>query len=163
MRKAGIISVVLIVFLLTACSNTATTQETKPSYDEIETQLQEVIKERDTLKSELESLKAEVEKEKEKVTVQDNDVTILVTDKTVTPKNSDKWIFSNYVNFVFSITNNTEKDIQGIQGELTIRDLFGDDILTMGCDFTGEDIPYGATVVNDELSFECNEFISEHM
>ena len=63
----------------------------------------------------------------------------------------------------FKITNNTDKDIQGIEGKLKIMDLFGKEILTAGCDFTGHTIPAGETVVNDDLSFEINEFINEHM
>ena len=122
-----------------------------------------MTKERESLKSELDTLKADIEEAEKETTVQDGDVTVLVTDKTVTPKNTDHWIFSNYVNFVFSITNNTAKDIQGIQGELNISDLFGAEIMTVGCDFTGETIAAGATITNDDLSFECNEFMDEHM
>ncbi len=69
----------------------------------------------------------------------------------------------SYSNLKFEITNNTDKDIQGIQGKLKIMDLFGKEILTAGCDFTGHTIPAGETVVNDDLSFEINEFINEHM
>ena len=152
---------------LTACTNssdsTTASQADKPSYEELETQLEAITKERDSLKSELDTLKADIEEKEKETTVQDGDVTVLVTDKTVTPKNTDQWIFSNYVNFVFSITNNTEKDIQGVQGELHISDLFGAEIMTVGCDFTGETIAAGATITNDDLSFECNEFMDEHM
>lgn len=152
---------------LVACTNssdsTTASQADKPSYEELEIQLETVTKERDSLKSELDALKADIEEKEKETTVQDGDVTVLVTDKTVTPKNTDQWIFSNYVNFVFSITNNTEKDIQGIQGELHISDLFGAEIMTVGCDFTGETIAAGATITNDDLSFECNEFMDEHM
>ena len=98
-----------------------------------------------------------------KTQIKDEDVTITVIDKTVTPKNSEQWIFSNYVHLVFSITNNTEQDIQGIQGDLIVNDLFGSEIITIGCDFTGETIPAKSTVTNDSLSFECNEFIDAHM
>ena len=163
MKKIGSLWLVLIMVLLSACSGTADAQKGKPSYEELESQLQEVTKNRDALQSELDALKAEDEAEKAATTVQEGDITVLVTDKTVTPKDPDNWIFSNYVNFVFSITNNTEKDIQGIQGEVIVNDLFGKEILTVGCDFTGEIIPAGTTVTNDDLSFECNEFMSEHM
>ena len=87
------------------------------------------------------------------------DVTVTVTDKTVTPMDYDQWIYSNYANFVFEITNHTVKDIQGIQGDLEIKDLFGEKIMTVSCDFTGSIIPAGETVTNDELSLECNAFI----
>ena len=168
MKKwAAILLVLAMCFGLVACANSTnsspTGQEDKPSYEELESQLEAMTKERDSLKSELDTLKANIEEAEKETTVQDGDVTVLVTDKTVTPKNPDQWIFSNYVNFVFSITNNTAKDIQGIQGELNISDLFGAEIMTVGCDFTGETIAAGATITNDDLSFECNEFIDEHM
>lgn len=168
MKKWLTIPLVLAMcFGLVACANSTdsspTGQADKPSYEELESQLEAMTKERDSLKSELDTLKADIEEAEKETTVQDGDVTVLVTDKTVTPKNTDQWIFSNYVNFVFSITNNTAKDIQGIQGELNISDLFGAEIMTVGCDFTGETIAAGATITNDDLSFECNEFMDEHM
>ena len=166
-KWAAILLVLVMCFGLVACANSTdsslTGQVDKPSYEELESQLEAMTKERDSLKSELDTLKANIEEAEKETTVQDGDVTVLVTDKTVTPKNPDQWIFSNYVNFVFSITNNTAKDIQGIQGELNISDLFGAEIMTVGCDFTGETIAAGATITNDDLSFECNEFIDEHM
>lgn len=166
-KWAAILLVLVMCFGLVACANSTdsslTGQVDKPSYEELESQLEAMTKERDSLKSELDTLKANIEEAEKETTVQDDDVTVLVTDKTVTPKNPDQWIFSNYVNFVFSITNNTAKDIQGIQGELNISDLFGAEIMTVGCDFTGETIAAGATITNDDLSFECNEFIDEHM
>ncbi len=91
------------------------------------------------------------------------DVTVTVTDKTVTPKDYDQWIYSNYANFVFEITNHTDKDIQGIQGDLEIKDLFGETIMTVSCDFTGTTIPAGKTIRNDELSLECNEFVDSEV
>ena len=166
-KWAAILLVLVMCFGLVACANSTdsslTGQVDKPSYEELESQLEAMTKERDSLKSELDTLKANIEEAEKETTVQDGDVTVLVTDKTVTPKNPDQWIFSNYVNFVFSITNNTAKDIQGIQGELNISDLFGAEIMTVGCDFTGETIAAGATITNDDLSFECNEFMDEHM
>lgn len=88
---------------------------------------------------------------------------VVVTDKTITPKNTSNWIFSNYVNFVFDITNNGDKAIKGIEGILTTSDLFGKEILRNGCDFTGQTIEPGKTVTIKGLSLECNEFNDEHM
>ncbi len=88
---------------------------------------------------------------------------VVVTDKTVTPKNSSNWIFSNYVNLVFDVTNNSDKAIKGIEGVLTTSDLFGKQIMSAGCDFTGHTIEPGKTITIKDLSFECNEFIDEHM
>ncbi len=87
---------------------------------------------------------------------------IAVVEKISTPKDTANWIFSNYVHFAFEITNKGDKAIKGIEGNLTVNDLFGKKIITIGCDFTGEIIDpeefYGPV-----MSFECNEFIDEHM
>lgn len=163
MKKASVIFLAFLISLsMAACSN-STDIPGKPSYEELESQLEIVTSERDSLKTELDELRSKLEEKEAESKIQQEDVTILVTNKTVTPKNADQWIFSNYVNFVFSITNNTQKDIQGIQGELIVYDLFDSEIMSISCDFTGETIGAGATIVRDDLSFECNEFINEHM
>lgn len=88
-------------------------------------------------------------------------VKIVVIDKTVTPKDSSKWIFSNYVDFVFHITNNSDKEIRGIEGALIINDLFGKKIMRLNCDFTGLAIKPGETFTKGDMSFECNQFIDK--
>lgn len=51
-------------------------------------------------------------------------VKVSLKDKSVTPKNIDNWIFSNYVNFVFTVKNNSNKAIKGIQGTAVFKDQF---------------------------------------
>lgn len=88
---------------------------------------------------------------------------VVVTEKTVTPKNISNWIFNNYVNLVFDITNNSDKAIKGIEGVLTISDLFGKEIMRANCDFTGQTIEPSCTATINDLCLECNEFNDEHM
>ncbi len=88
---------------------------------------------------------------------------IVVVDKSVTPKDSSKWIFNYYVNFVFDVTNNSDKAIKGIEGTLTVNDLFDKEIISLGCDFTGYTIQPGETYRKEGLSYECNEFVNEDM
>ena len=90
-------------------------------------------------------------------------VKVYVADKSTTPRNASQWIFSNYVNMVFEVTNNTDKDIQGVQGVLTAYDLFGVKIISMNCDFTGKTIKSGETITVSDLSYECNDFIDSDM
>lgn len=152
--------------LLTACSSgtgdisgsAAQPDTDQPSYEELQTQLEAVTEERDSLQTELDALKAQIEAEKAETVLSERDVTVIVTGKSVTPMDTNNWVFYNYVDFVFSITNNTEKDIQGIQGTLTVSDLFGVEIITISCDFTGNTIPAGETIVVDDLTYECNDF-----
>ena len=165
MRKNYVLLLVLLLSILTSCSNTANvdidSEDNNLSYEEILDRLNTMTEERDALQKELDVLKAEMEEKSEEETIQESDVTVLVTDKSVTPEDIDNWIFSDYVNFTFSVTNNTEKDIQGIQGVLTVNDLFGEEIKSFGCDFTGQTIKPNETIINDSLSYECNSFVSE--
>ena len=114
-----------------------------------------MTKERESLKSELDTLKADIEEAEKETTVQDGDVTVLVMDKTVTPKNTDQWIFSNYVNFVFSITNNTAKDIQGMVQQISdaIRSKIDADLVTaMDTDAVKKSATAsGTAITSDEL------------
>lgn len=90
-------------------------------------------------------------------------IKVVCTDKGQLPENLDKWRFSNYVTFVFELTNNSEKAIKGVQGVLHINDLFGTSIMDVGCDFTGHTIQAGETYTNKDLTYEVNEFMDADM
>ncbi len=90
-------------------------------------------------------------------------VKVSLKGKSVTPKNIDNWIFSNYVNFVFLVKNNYSKAIKGVQGKATFKDQFGKEIITMGCDFNGFTLKPGASKKVKDLTLECNEFMDDHM
>lgn len=90
-------------------------------------------------------------------------VKIYVADKSITPKNSSNWIFYNYINFVFEITNNSSNPIQGIEGTLKVNDLFDKEIIEVNCDFTGHIIQPNETYVERSMNFECNDFVDTHM
>ena len=134
LKKYAIIAV-LFAIILSSCSledtsSTAVSSEAStPSYEDLESQLDSVIEERDSLQAELDSLKAQIDAEEAKTVLSESDVTVTVTGKSVTPMDYNNWVFYNYVNFVFSIVNNADKDIQGIQGTLTVNDLFGVEII----------------------------------
>ena len=46
---------------------------------------------------------------------------------------------------------------------MTINDLFGDKIISFGCDFKGKTITEGQSVTFNNLGIDVNEFISEHV
>ena len=89
-------------------------------------------------------------------------VTVRLTSKGKLPMNYDAWRFSDYVTFVFSITNNSEKDIKGVEGTALFNDIFGKEIITIGCDFTGHTIKSGETITISDLSLEVNQFIDSN-
>jgi tetratricopeptide (TPR) repeat protein len=86
---------------------------------------------------------------------------VVVAGKGETPKNTYRWIFSDRVNFIFNITNNSDKAIAGISGYLDIKNMFGKDFKSFGCDFTGHTIQPGETYVENNLGYECNQFMDE--
>lgn len=122
--------------------------------------------ENEALKAENEELKeklAEYEKaeqeQKENTTVQEGDVTVQLTGKT----ESTDYLRRRFINYVFTVKNNAEKSIKGIQGTAVFKDLFGEEILKMKCDFVGDTIEPGAEITISDLSMECNEFMDDHM
>ena len=90
-------------------------------------------------------------------------VSVEVTDKYNLPEDWNAGRYSARVEFEFSVTNNTSKDIKGIQGVLTIKDLFGKDIISISCDFTGKKIPANKSVTFDNLGMDINEFMDDHV
>ena len=90
-------------------------------------------------------------------------VTVNVTDKQNLDINYNAGRYSPRAEFVFEVYNNTSKDIKGVQGTLTIKDLFGVDIMSLGLDFTGQTIPANSSVVFDDLGFDINQFMDDHV
>lgn len=77
---------------------------------------------------------------------------VVVVDKTTTEKDIYNYRYSNYADFVFEVTNTSDKPIKGIEGVVTVYDLFGKEIKKFGCDFIGKTIAVGETAVYDDLS-----------
>lgn len=84
--------------------------------------------EKDKSDAELASIKELVEAAKKEAELQAEDVIVVVIDKGELLKDIHNGIYNDYCTMKFQITNNTDKDIQGIEGRLSIRDLFGKDI-----------------------------------
>ncbi|MBE5825255.1 MAG: hypothetical protein E7307_01325 [Butyrivibrio sp.] len=90
-----------------------------------------------------------------------DEVEIIVTDKKSLGENYSAGRYSPRVEMTFQIKNNTDKDIKGIQGVLTIMDLFGDEIQSLNCDFTGITVPAGGTAEKSGLGFDVNQFMDD--
>lgn len=112
-----------------------------------------------TLESQVASYEAKESEQKMETTVQDGDVVVKLTNKTSDTNEYDQY----FADLVFSVTNNTSKTIQGVQGTAKFSDLFGVEILSTNCDFTGKTIDPNATVEFGDLTFECNKFMDDHM
>lgn len=99
----------------------------------------------------------------EAIPVLEDVVIVSVTGKTNLPQDIKAGRFSDRVQLVFSIENETDQAIKGVQGKLTVKDLFGKKILTMNCDFTGEMIPAKGAISVDDLGMDINQFMEEHV
>lgn len=88
---------------------------------------------------------------------------ITVTNKTKIPEDIHNGRYSDRVEFSFSIENLTSKDIKGIEGILTINDLFDKKILSINCDFTGNIIPALGTITVSDLGIDINQFMDNHI
>ncbi len=101
--------------------------------------------------------------ELEKDTLENQKVAVHVTDKKNLEKNLDAGRYSPRVEFTFDVCNNTSKDIKGIQGILTIKDLFGVDIMSVSLDFTGQTIGANKNVIVSDLGIDINQFKDDHV
>lgn len=162
--KMGLI--VLLICTITGCESEVA--EYKKELDIANEKVAELTKQLEDAKRENKKLSIKVanfeyaKKLKEKQeTVQENDVEIVVTDKINKPKDINSGIYYDYCKLSFEITNNTDKDIQGIEGMLEISDIFGKNILTVSCDFLGKTIKPHEQIVNDTLGYDINEFNTE--
>ena len=90
-------------------------------------------------------------------------VTVKVTDKQNLEENYREGRYSPRVQFVFDVFNHTEKDIKGVQGVLTIKDLFGVDIMTGDLDFTGQTIASNSNSIFEGMGIDINEFMDTHV
>ena len=99
----------------------------------------------------------------EAIPVRDDKIVFTVTEKIDVPKDTSAWRFSPFVELVCRVENMTDKDIQGVQGILKISDLFGEEILSINWDVTGETIPAHDYIVQEDYGLEINEFMDEQM
>lgn len=96
--------------------------------------------------------------------IQDEEVPVEVSvvDKKNLPEDIYNGRYSPRVQLTIDVANNSDKDIKGVSGILTIKDMFGKDILSSTCDFTGQTIAAGSSVTYSDLGMDINEFMDEH-
>ncbi|MDE7185923.1 MAG: hypothetical protein K2O13_00185 [Lachnospiraceae bacterium] len=99
----------------------------------------------------------------EPIPVRDDEVEVSVTDKSNLPADVDAGRYSDTVELTFEVKNRTDKTIRGVQGNLTVYDMFGEKILAMRCDFTGNNIPVDDFITVDDMGLEVNQFMDEHI
>lgn len=100
---------------------------------------------------------------KESIPVRDDDVVVTLTDKVNLPRDIMSGRYSAKVQLIFDVANNTDTDIIGVQGVLTISDLFDKKIISIQCDFTGESIAANSSITVDTMGMDINEFMDKHV
>ena len=78
-------------------------------------------------------------------------IDVNVTDKKSLDAKYLSGKFTKSVEFTFEINNKMDKDIRGIQGSVTAYNLFGDEILTAVCNFTGNTIKANHSTIIDGM------------
>jgi len=148
------------MLLFSACTqNAVDIEESEKEIEILQKENSNLKAKNDELASQLSKLEKKVlEEEKQKV-VQEGDVTVELSGKSTLTGDYSQ----DYVTTVFSITNNTDKSIKGVQGVAMFKDLFGVDIISIIADFTGITIEPGETKIVDDLYFDCNQFIDKQM
>lgn len=96
-----------------------------------------------------------------KATNEKDPITVSVYEKIDYPADIMNGRYAPFCEINLHVTNNTDKPIQGIQGELTAKDLFGELIIVIDWDITGQIIQPGATVDYTGYGMEINEYIDE--
>lgn len=99
----------------------------------------------------------------ETIPVRDDKIVLTVENKINHEKDTSAWKFRPFVELVCKIENKTDRDIKGVEGELTINDLFGKKIITLEWDVTGEDIPANGSITQKDYGLEINKFMDTHM
>lgn len=92
-----------------------------------------------------------------------SNVLVSVTNKRNLEEDWDADRYSPRVEFDFKITNNGDKTIKGIQGILTVKDLFDKDIISISCDFTGNEIYSKKYIEVNDLGIDINQFMDDHI
>lgn len=85
-------------------------------------------------------------------------IEVIVKDKKNVPMDFYKGQLTDRVNLVFEVVNHTSKEVQGVQGVLTIYDIFGEKIITLNCDFTGKTIGPDSKATFNDLGLDINIF-----
>lgn len=89
-------------------------------------------------------------------------VELKITNKESIPKDIYNGYYYPRIKLNFEVTNNSDKDIKGVSGELRVDNIFGKNVTNILLDSTEGDIAIGETV-KSSAELEVNEFSNEQM
>ncbi len=181
MKKFSCITVAILMSFMMGCgiskdvsNNSAVTEtpkvteglqenveELKNQISDLQSQVDDLKTQLSTVQTERDTLQAKINKKEDKK-VESDDVTVKFTNMKSSPADLDNWKYSETVEFEITETNNTDKDIKGIQGVVDIQDMFGSSIMMIQCDLTNT-VKAGETIIDDSLGMEINQFMDDHV
>lgn len=158
------IALFLVSFVFVGCGNNlvgAKDKEIESLKKEIEELKQEKVENENLDVSKIMS-ESDVETTTE-ISKQDiqSKVSVIVTDKISKPADFNVGRIEDFVEFKMNVTNNTNCAIKGVQGVLYVDDLFGENIMPINWDITGEMIYSGKTINYDGNGISANPYIHE--
>lgn len=103
-----------------------------------------------------------VRPEPEEETEPEEPVAVRMTGKSSIPPSTTGGRNFYYVQFLMYVYNNTDKDIRGIEGDLIVRDLFGEEVLVYPCDITGTIFSAHKKQLYSLAGLRVNEFSYGH-
>ena len=77
-------------------------------------------------------------------------------------KNIQKGDYSEFILFPYRVTNNSEKNIKGIEGIMHIYDMFGKSIMDIQWDITNGVIEAHNSMTVNDSGLEYNQFMDTH-
>lgn len=132
-------------------------QKEKSAEEEAEKSLSEEKQQREAAEKKLEAYEASEQEEKENTK---EGIVVTLTDKYDMAMSQYLQDVYRYAVMEVSVTNNTGKDISGIDGYAYFYDMFGHLLMQIGADFAEEVIKDGETKVYTK-SYTCNMYITE--
>lgn len=150
--KKILISLLIVTLIFCSCNNNS-------EIASLQSQITELQKENETLKSQLEESIPSQEVIKPVDDTVNNDkfkktATIIVTEKNI--KQQD---YNEFIEMVYVVTNNTNKDMKGIEGIMHIKDMFGKSIMDIQWDIL-QPIPKKATQKITGFGLDYNQFMA---
>lgn len=170
MKKLVLILILsLSLGMFTACNSKST------DTSDLQKQIAELESENEDLKSQIEESSkqsADIETESiseshetvnnEKSNDKFSDIRVQIIDKVNHEKDIHNGQYTPFVELVYQVTNNTDKEIKGIQGVLHINDMFDENILNMNFDLTSKSVPANQSITVNNFGLDINEFLDEH-
>jgi seryl-tRNA synthetase len=138
-------------------------KESQNTISQVQATVESLNKKQSELEYKNSELQQQIDNFRDEVALTNTDVVVTVIDKVNYPESWDVGRYSPFVSFTFQVTNNTDKEIRGIQGTHVIKDMFGAEIMELKLDFTETPIPAKSSIIVKDMGFEVNRFTDSHV